>query len=94
MLMFTMINPTVNSYQLMINLTDTNKHTIELAGSEFQIAFGLADGLVLPPSIGYFDATYTVRTPDKEDSTGRSKRYKIKNLKLKQCEGKEWKIDT
>jgi hypothetical protein len=68
-LMFMMVNPSVNSYNLMINLTDPDGHKIQLGGSDFQIAFGLAEGIILPPSIGYFEASYTIKVP-KSDSNG------------------------
>jgi hypothetical protein len=92
-MMIGMENPQIRSHSMQINLADPAKsYIINPDSTGFKLAFGL-DGIVLPPSIGYFSAEYTNVTMI-EDENGTPKRQKQKiNLLFEKCDISNWNID-
>ena len=59
------LNPRMAMHELKVSLTDpNNKHEYTPTDSNFNIAFGLTNGVKLTPDIGFFEAFYTVMTVD------------------------------
>ena len=91
--MFTLSNPDIKSMPFSINLTDSkNSYSYRPSSSHFNIAFGLADGKVLTPDIGSFEALYTKQS--RYSNSESEKRVKQeKSLRLENCNSKTWKMN-
>jgi len=90
--MYNLENPQIRNYSNIVELTDSSyKFIPEKTG--FMLAFGLADKVNIPASIGYFKAQYTTYTNTKDQQGNIKKVKKQQALDFEKCKAEDWPID-
>ena len=83
--------PDIRSHDRVINLTSLDENSrFDLASTQFNIAVGFSANTVIPPSIGYIEALFTVYGPP--DASGNRKKER-KSLTLEKCNADNWSIN-